>query len=124
MHKKKRNIGSVIVVISAIALIAIVCIIAVVSNSHNNKSTAPANSGSSQEGDKEPSEPPSSNLSPDYDKSNCKIKGNISYGSGSKIYHMPGQEYYDSTTINEDYGERWFCSEEEARAAGWRKSKV
>ena len=53
----------------------------------------------------------------------CNIKGNINY-SGEKIYHVPGQEYYNSTEINEEYGERWFCTEEEARAAGWRKSKV
>lgn len=55
--------------------------------------------------------------------SECKIKGNISY-SGEKIYHVPGQKYYDSTKIDTKYGERWFCSEKEAQAAGWRKSKV
>lgn len=56
-------------------------------------------------------------------ESNCNIKGNINY-SGEKIYHVPGQEYYNETKIDEEYGERWFCSEEEAQAAGWRKSKV
>ena len=54
---------------------------------------------------------------------NCNIKGNISYNNGKKIYHVPGQKYYDETIINESAGERWFCSEEEAIAAGWRKSK-
>ena len=54
---------------------------------------------------------------------NCNIKGNISK-SGEKIYHMPGQRYYSKTIINTSAGERWFCSEAEARAAGWRKSKV
>lgn len=53
----------------------------------------------------------------------CNIKGNISFDTGAKIYHMPGQEYYEATTINTSYGERWFCTEEEARAAGWRKSQ-
>lgn len=53
----------------------------------------------------------------------CVIKGNISFNSGEKIYHMPGQEYYSSTTINTKYGERWFCTEAEAALAGWRKSK-
>ena len=48
----------------------------------------------------------------------CRIKGNIS-GSG-KIYHMPGSAAYDKTRIDESKGERWFCTEEEARAAGWR----
>jgi endonuclease YncB( thermonuclease family) len=48
----------------------------------------------------------------------CAIKGNIS-GSG-KIYHMPDSKNYARTTIDEASGERWFCSEDDARAAGWR----
>lgn len=55
--------------------------------------------------------------------SGCNIKGNISISSGEKIYHMPGMTYYDETEINPSYGERWFCTEEEAVANGWRKSK-
>ncbi|MCU0908875.1 MAG: thermonuclease family protein [Rhodobacteraceae bacterium] len=51
----------------------------------------------------------------------CVIKGNIS-GSG-RIYHLPGQEDYDRTGINESRGERWFCSEAEAEAAGWRRAR-
>ncbi|MER8421767.1 hypothetical protein NKJ46_27605 [Mesorhizobium sp. M0166] len=54
----------------------------------------------------------------------CGIKGNISYNTGEKIYHVPGQEYYRETRINLLKGERWFCSEEAARKAGWRKSRV
>jgi hypothetical protein len=54
----------------------------------------------------------------------CNIKGNISMSTGERIYHMPGQEYYSETVISPGKGERWFCSEAEARAAGWRKSKV
>lgn len=53
----------------------------------------------------------------------CNIKGNISLNSRERIYHVPGQEYYAATKISPEYGERWFCSEEEARAAGWRKAK-
>lgn len=53
---------------------------------------------------------------------NCNIKGNVSIGSGERIYHVPGQEYYDETRISPQYGERWFCSEAEARAAGWRRA--
>lgn len=52
----------------------------------------------------------------------CLVKGNVSIDSGELIYHVPGQEFYDETVIREEYGERWFCSEEEALAAGWRKS--
>lgn len=53
----------------------------------------------------------------------CKIKGNIN-SKGVKIYHMPGQQYYDETIITPSKGEKWFCTEQEAIAAGWRKSKV
>lgn len=52
----------------------------------------------------------------------CEIKGNISVSSGNKIYHLPGQQYYSVTVISPEYGERWFCTEEEAIANGWRKS--
>jgi len=54
----------------------------------------------------------------------CNIKGNISYLTGERIYHMPGQKYYWRTIISPWRGERWFCSEAEARAAGWRRSKI
>ncbi|MFG3598339.1 hypothetical protein [Bradyrhizobium sp. RDI18] len=53
----------------------------------------------------------------------CSIKGNISKNTGERIYHTPGQEYYAQTRINWFSGERWFCSEADARAAGWRKSR-
>jgi len=53
----------------------------------------------------------------------CAIKGNIS-SSGERIYHVPGGRYYPQTQIDTTNGERWFCSEAEATAAGWRRSKV
>ena len=49
----------------------------------------------------------------------CQIKGNIN-SRGEKIYHIPGAAGYGSTRIDEKKGERWFCSVEEAIAAGWR----
>ncbi|RWP69257.1 MAG: DUF4236 domain-containing protein [Mesorhizobium sp.] len=52
----------------------------------------------------------------------CDIKGNIS-NKGVRIYHLPGQRFYDETVISPAKGERMFCSEDEARAAGWRRSK-
>ena len=51
----------------------------------------------------------------------CRIKGNISL-NGERIYHVPGGEWYDETRIDRSRGERWFCSENEAQAAGWRKA--
>ena len=53
----------------------------------------------------------------------CVIKGNIS-SSGERIFHVPGQRYYEQTRISAEKGERWFCSPEQARDAGWRPSKV
>jgi len=52
----------------------------------------------------------------------CVIKGNIS-AKGEKIYHLPGCGSYKQTVIDESAGERWFCTEAEAVAAGWRKAK-
>ena len=52
----------------------------------------------------------------------CAIKGNIS-SKGERIFHSPGDQHYDRTKINTARGERWFCSEAEAVAAGWRKAK-
>jgi hypothetical protein len=52
----------------------------------------------------------------------CDIKGNISFDTKEKIYYVKGQTFYDDTTINPEYGERWFCTEEEAKANGWRKA--
>ena len=52
----------------------------------------------------------------------CNIKGNISI-TGERIYHVPGGQFYSQTIVNPRRGERWFCSEQEARAAGWRRSR-
>ena len=49
----------------------------------------------------------------------CYIKGNIN-GEGARIYHVPGASSYENTVIDADKGERWFCTEAEARSAGWR----
>lgn len=52
----------------------------------------------------------------------CAIKGNVS-SSGERVYHVPGQSHYGATRISEANGERWFCSEAEARTAGWRRAR-
>jgi endonuclease YncB( thermonuclease family) len=52
-------------------------------------------------------------------RTGCRIKGNINRAN-ERIYHLPGSPSYEETRIDERYGERWFCSEAEARAAGWR----
>ncbi|MFA5318497.1 MAG: thermonuclease family protein [Patescibacteria group bacterium] len=53
--------------------------------------------------------------------SSCAIKGNIN-SQGEKIYHSPGCQSYANTKIDLDNGEKYFCSEAEAEAAGWRKA--
>ncbi|MBD1936912.1 cold shock domain-containing protein [Microcoleus sp. FACHB-68] len=52
----------------------------------------------------------------------CVIKGNISISTGDKLYHLPGMEDYEATRIDPTKGERWFCTESEAIANGWRKA--
>ena len=50
--------------------------------------------------------------------SNCRIKGSHSR-KGELIYHLPGMPYYSQTVA-----EAIFCSEREARAAGYRRSRA
>ncbi len=52
----------------------------------------------------------------------CVVKGNISISSGKKLYHVPGMEDYAGTEIHLDKGERWFCTEADAIAAGWQRA--
>jgi endonuclease YncB( thermonuclease family) len=52
----------------------------------------------------------------------CPIKGRVT--SRSKLYVMPWMDGYDSIKIRSSRGERWFCSEEDARRAGWRPSGI
>ena len=66
---------------------------------------------------------PTAARDPRRDTGGCRIKGNISRYGGERIYHVPGGHYYASTVIDPSKGERWFCSEAEARAAGWRRSR-
>lgn len=47
------------------------------------------------------------------------IKGNINT-RGERIYHTPSSASYAGVQVDERKGERWFCSEDEARSAGWR----
>jgi endonuclease YncB( thermonuclease family) len=53
--------------------------------------------------------------------SECIIKGNVNR-QGERIYHLPGQAAYPVVNMV-DPRKRWFCSEDDARAAGWRPAK-
>ena len=48
----------------------------------------------------------------------CPIKGRVS--RGSRTYVLPWHARYGRIRVNTRRGERWFCSEAEAVAAGWR----
>lgn len=48
----------------------------------------------------------------------CAIKGKIT--KNGYVYHTPWSPWYGNAKIDESKGERWFCSEAEAIAAGWR----
>jgi endonuclease YncB( thermonuclease family) len=52
----------------------------------------------------------------------CTIKGNINR-SGECIYHQPGGRWYAKVNMDLSKGKRWFCSVEEAEAAGCRAPK-
>lgn len=52
----------------------------------------------------------------------CAIKGNISLNG--RIYHAPWSRWYDRTRVDTSSGERWFCDEAEAIAAGWRAPRA
>lgn len=51
----------------------------------------------------------------------CAIKGNIS--SRGRIYHAPWSAWYAKVKVDPAHGERWFCSESEALAAGFRPAQ-
>lgn len=52
----------------------------------------------------------------------CSIKGNVN-AKGERIYHMPGGAFYGKTMIEAAEGDQMFCSEGEARRAGFRRSQ-
>ncbi|WP_100616771.1 protein TolA [Bacillus cereus] len=55
----------------------------------------------------------------DDKEANTTCKGQIKGNANSKKYHVPGGQYYDSTKDNIV----WFCSEADAQAAGYVRSK-
>ena len=51
------------------------------------------------------------------------IKGNVDQRSGELLYHVPGSLFYSTTVVEPGQGDRWFCTEAEAQALGWKRSK-
>jgi len=52
----------------------------------------------------------------------CTIKGNVN-SAGECIYHKPTSRWYAQIKMKISKGTRWFCSVEEAEAAGCRETK-
>lgn len=53
----------------------------------------------------------------------CVIKGNVIQHTGSKEYTLPSCKLYNNSLIEKYKGEDWFCTEAEAKDAGFVKSK-
>lgn len=51
----------------------------------------------------------------------CPIKGQTS--GRSRIYLLPWSSGYDAAKVRPERGGRWFCSENEAREAGWQPAR-
>jgi endonuclease YncB( thermonuclease family) len=52
----------------------------------------------------------------------CVIKGNVNH-AGECIYHQPSSRWYARIEMKISKGTRWFCSVDEAEAAGCRETK-
>jgi hypothetical protein len=57
-----------------------------------------------------------------YHKPNCDIKGEIYIEWNDKVYFLPNSKSYGAVNMNDPYTHRWFCTENEATAGGWKKS--
>lgn len=55
--------------------------------------------------------------------SECLIKGNISEHGYGKVYFSPDDPNYNQVKISFDKGEQFFCTEQEAEAAGFVKNE-
>ncbi len=61
-------------------------------------------------------------LSKEPEKPNCIIKGNVGGNNQVKLYSVPGCTGYKQTLIEKDLGDQWFCTEAEAKKAGFKRA--
>ena len=52
-----------------------------------------------------------------------RIKANLDERTGERVYLVPDSLLYVTTIVDESKGDRWFCFEKEAVAAGFHKAK-
>ncbi len=57
-----------------------------------------------------------------YHKPGCDIKGEIYPEWNDKVYFLPTSKSYGAVNMDDQYTHRWFCTENEATANGWKKS--
>ncbi len=57
-----------------------------------------------------------------YHKPGCDIKGEIYMEWNDKVFYVPTAKSYGAVVMDDTYSHRWFCTENEATAAGWRKA--
>jgi endonuclease YncB( thermonuclease family) len=50
----------------------------------------------------------------------CNVKGTLS-AAGLRVYYVPTDPEYQQITVDPKHGGRLFCSDEEARLAGWTR---
>ncbi|MBU2051784.1 thermonuclease family protein [Patescibacteria group bacterium] len=55
------------------------------------------------------------------DSQTCVIKGNIRTPNKDKIYHFPGCKSYTQTLVELYKGDKWFCTEAQAKKEGFAK---
>jgi len=58
------------------------------------------------------------------EKPECNIKGNIDKNTKTRLYYYPGCAQYEFAIVEKDIGEDWFCTEREAKEAGFEKAKT
>lgn len=55
-------------------------------------------------------------------KEGCQIKGNVDR-LDKRWYHLPSFRHYEQVIVNLEHGDRWFCTEEDAQAAGFERAR-
>ena len=60
----------------------------------------------------------------DYSGANTPvINGNVEQPMGELLHHAPGGLFYSTTVVKPAQRDRWFYTESEAQALGWKRSK-
>jgi len=57
------------------------------------------------------------------EKPSCKIKGNLNPDNKRMIYYFPGCNIYSTAIVQLHHGDQWFCTEAEAKKAGFVKAE-